>query len=187
MTQSPLPTGRDLLRLAALAAFAGVLLSPLRHYRGEQADVDRVKNEQDSFPLSTYPMFSADRQGRVTVPHVIGLTADGRRIMPRHRHYGLGGLNQVRRQISRGVREKRALQIAQTYADSLTHAPHTAEEATIVEVQVVRSRFLFDDYFVGDTRPQAESVHATCRIGGQAEAGPGTALPRLAEQTGQVE
>src|SRR5690625_352040 len=89
MTRTPLTTPhrgrsapvtpRDLWAVAGYAAFAGVLLSPLRHYVGTPKDVKRNKFARDSFPLSTYPMFSTDRKGRVTVPHVIGITDDGDR------------------------------------------------------------------------------------------------------------
>ncbi|MDN5574103.1 MAG: hypothetical protein L0G19_09350, partial [Micrococcales bacterium] len=63
----------DLLRLAGLAGLAAVLVSPVRHYVGPMSTVNVQKMEQDSFPLSTFPMFSEDRRGRVIVPHVIGL------------------------------------------------------------------------------------------------------------------
>src|SRR3954449_7302753 len=106
--QAPAPTGRDLVALASYAAFAALLLSPVRHYVGPMKQVNKAKNERDSFPLSTYPMFSADRQGRVTVPHVVGFTAAGERIIPHYSHFGAGGLNQVRRQISKAIREGRA-------------------------------------------------------------------------------
>lgn len=173
-------TSGDFRALAGYALLAGVLLSPLRHYVGPMAKVTKQKNERDSFPLSTYPMFSADRRGRVTVPHVVGISAVGERIIPHYSHYGAGGLNQVRRQISRGIREGRATDIAQCYADSLATRPRDGEEQ-IVMVQVIRARFLFADYFNGDHRPAAESLHASCLVGGTAQAGPGTALPRHKE------
>lgn len=62
-------TARDLWALAGYTAFAGVLLAPLRHYVGKPKQVRRAKFKHDSFPLSTYPMFSADRKGRIIVPH----------------------------------------------------------------------------------------------------------------------
>lgn len=185
---SPAPTARDIVALAGYVTFAGVLLSPLRHYVGPMKQVNRAKNEADSFPLSTYPMFSANRQGRVTVPHVVGITATGERVIPHYSHFGGGGLNQVRRQISRAVREGRATDVAQRYADSLeTQRQHGAtasrfsRENRIVEVIVVRSRFLFADYFTGAKSPSAESVHARALVGGTAEADLGAPLPKLKE------
>lgn len=191
-THSTRPTPRDLLRLATQAAFAVVLLTPVRHYIGPQQKVDAAKNDQDAFPLSTYPMFSADRRGRITVPHVVGRTATGERIIAHHWHFGRGGLNQVRRQISKALREGRAVDVAQKYADSLaaqaecelaadrTWAAIQTRENQIVEVFAVRARFRFDDYFGGRTHPQAESIHARCPVGGTAVAGPAKALPRYA-------
>ena len=164
-------TTRDLTALAGYTAFAAILLSPLRHYVGSQKQVQRQKVEHDSFPLSTYPMFSADRKGRVTVPHVVGITDDGVRVPLHYRHFGTGGLNQVRKQISRGVRRGHAADIAQRYADSIA-ASTRRRDANIVKVLVVRSRFQFDDYFDAtnpSTTPDRETVHAQCVIGGTAE------------------
>lgn len=178
-------TARDLWALAGYTAFAGVLLAPLRHYVGKPKQVRRAKFKQDSFPLSTYPMFSTDRKGRIIVPHVVGLTADGERILLHHRHYGTGGLNQVRKQIARGVRGGHAAAIAQRYADSLAAerqqgrvngssagAIRRRREAAVVSVLVVRSRFIFDDYFSAgehSTLPKEETVRARCVVGGTAE------------------
>ncbi|GAA2039816.1 hypothetical protein GCM10009720_20450 [Yaniella flava] len=167
----PPVTAGDLWAVAGYAAFAGVLFSPLRHYVGSPKQVKRTKFAQDSFPISTYPMFSVDRKGRVTVPHVVGITADEQRVPLHYRHYGTGGLNQVRKQIARGVRRGDAADIAQRYADSLA-ATARRREANIVRVLVVRSRFQFDQYFSHDAHvklPDHETVRAQCQVGGTAE------------------
>lgn len=164
-------TERDLLALAGCAVFAGILFAPLRHYAGSPLAVRRKKVERDSFPVSTYPMFSADRNGKVTVPHVIGLTATGQRRPLHYRHYGTGGLNQVRKQIARAIRHGAADDVAQRYADSLA-ASKRAKDRQIVTVVVVRSRFRFADYFdqhTPDTTPLRETQHARCEVGGRAE------------------
>lgn len=172
----------DLLRLAGLAGLAAVLVSPVRHYVGPMSTVNVQKMEQDSFPLSTFPMFSEDRRGRVIVPHVIGLSEDGERILPHYSHYGAGGLNQVRKQIARDVRSGRAAPVAQRFADSLAQPPEAGgsteietmrrieREARIVRVEVVRSRFVFDEYFAGQRIPRSETIHARCAVGGTATA-----------------
>lgn len=172
----------DLLRLAGLAGLAAVLVSPVRHYVGPMSTVNVQKIEQDSFPLSTFPMFSEDRRGRVIVPHVIGLSEDGERILPHYSHYGAGGLNQVRKQIARDVRSGRAVPVAQRFADSLAQPPKAGgsteietmrrieREARIVRVEVVRSRFVFDEYFAGQRIPRSETIHARCAVGGTATA-----------------
>lgn len=162
---------RDLWAVVGYAAFAGVLLSPLRHYIGTPKQVKHAKFARDSFPLSTYPMFSADRKGRIIVPHVVGMTADGERIVLHYRHFGTGGLNQVRKQIARGVRRGDAAKIAQRYADALAVSKRR-RDATIVRVLVVRSRFQFNDYFSNTAQakvPEKETVYAQCLVGGTAE------------------
>lgn len=175
---APRATERDLWALAAGVAFAAVLLSPVRHYFN-----GKDKNEEDSFPLSTYPMFSDDRKDRTRIPHVAGFTADGDRIVPHYSHFGAGGLNQVRKQITRMVRQGRAVEVAQRYADALSEqqrrsagqgtspaARRRRKEAGIVRVEIVRSRYFFDTYFAGNTTPQMETVHARADVGGTATA-----------------
>ncbi|MDI3329541.1 MAG: hypothetical protein QJR09_02250 [Micrococcus sp.] len=175
---TPAATSRDLWALAAGAAFTAVLLSPVRHYFN-----GRDKTEQDSFPLSTYPMFSANRKDRTRVPHVAGFTADGERVVPHYGHFGAGGLNQVRKQVARMVRQGRATEVAQRYADALAAqrrrpaprgegpgAVRRRREEAIVRVEVVRSRYFFDTYYAGNTTPQEETVHARADVGGTAVA-----------------
>ncbi|GAA4761923.1 hypothetical protein [Citricoccus nitrophenolicus] len=175
---APAASERDLWALTAGVALAAVLLSPVRHYFN-----GKDKNEQDSFPLSTYPMFSDDRKDRTRIPHVAGFTADGRRVIPHYHHFGAGGLNQVRKQIARMVRQGRGVEIAQRYADALAEqqrrpratgegpgAVRRLREADIVRVEVVRSRYFFDTYYAGNTTPQMETVHARAEVGGTAEA-----------------
>lgn len=175
----PAATARDGWALAAGAALAAALLSPLRHYWSADR---RAKNTRDSFPLSTYPMFSEDRKGSARVPHVVGSTAEGERVLPHHKHFGAGGLNQVRKQIARMVRQGRATEVAQRYADALAAqnargqttgtgpgSTRRRQEARILSVEVVRSRFVFDTYYAGHTAPQTETVHARCAVGGTAE------------------
>lgn len=151
---SPPLRGSDLLRLGWLVALAVVTLAPVRHHVGSQGRVRATKLEPDSFPLSTYPMFSEDRLGRVIVPNAVGFTAEGEGVMPHCTHFGAGGLDQVRKQIARPVRAGRADRVAQSYADSLaaarcpTAAGSGAEatcgsrgrEARSQHVEVVRNR-----------------------------------------------
>lgn len=183
-------TAAELLSLGGLAALGAVLLAPARHYLGTPEKVRAAKFREDSFPLSTYPMFSEDRRGRIVIPHVVGYSSSGQRILPHYTHYGAGGLNQVRKQIARDVRLGRAVMVAQRYATSIASTrarPGSSDaawaaihqrEAQIVRIAVVRSRFLFDDWFDGDRRPQAETVFAQCEIGGTAQPCPGARLPR---------
>jgi hypothetical protein len=174
---APRAAERDVWALVAGVVFAAVVLSPVRHYFNGK---DKLK--EDSFPLSTYPMFSDNRKDRTRIPHVAGFTADGVRIVPHHSHFGAGGLNQVRKQITRMVRQGRSVEVAQRYADSLagqrqrplagrgSGAQRRRTEAGIVRVEVVRSRYFFDTYYDGNTIPQTETVHARAEVGGTAVA-----------------
>ena len=58
--------------VAGAAAGLAVLLAPLRHYVGPMKRVTEAKIEHDSFPLSTYPMFSIDRGAVSAVATVVG-------------------------------------------------------------------------------------------------------------------
>ncbi|WP_261623337.1 hypothetical protein [Nesterenkonia marinintestina] len=165
-------TKRDAAGIFAAVVFAGFLFAPLRHYVGDLSDVEQAKKEKDSFPFSTYPMFTAYRHGCQSIPHVVGFTSDGSRVHLDYRHFGSGGLNQVRRQISRAMRRGQATRVAQRYADALRRRARSREK-DVIEVAVVRSRFIFDEYFGhgadGATNlPFRERVHATCVVGGQA-------------------
>lgn len=183
-------TAIDLLRVGGLAAMGAVLFAPARHYIGSRQQVSAAKFREDSFPLSTYPMFSEDRRGRIVIPHVVGYTAAGQRVLPHYTHYGAGGLNQVRKQIARDVRLGRAVMVAQRYATSIAStqarpgssgaawAAIHRREAQIVRVAVVRSRFVFDAWFAGDRSPQAETIVAECEIEGTARPCPEARLPR---------
>ena len=183
---APAPTARDVWGIVAGAAGVAVLLWPLRAYAGPQlSGKDAPKFRLDSFPLSTYPMFSEHRGRSTYVPHVIGLTGAGERVIPHARHFGGGGLNQVRKQVSRAIRRGDAALVAQTYADSLaaqraareggrpsggSGGPRRRHEAAVQQVEVVRSRFRFDDYYGGDVLPHRETVLARCEVGGTAVA-----------------
>ena len=75
--------------------------------------------------------------------------------------------------------------VAQTYADSLavqraareggrpsggSGGPRRRHEAAVQQVEVVRSRFRFDDYYGGDVLPHRETVLSRCEVGGTAVA-----------------
>lgn len=132
---------------------AAALLRPLaEHWRAES---------KDSFPLSHYPMFSLKRSDRARVTYLVGIDADGGRHRLPYRCAGMGGLNQVRRQINRAVREGRAELLCETVASSPL-LRQTGSLGRIVEVQIVTGTYGLTNYFSGKTRsPMAEKIHAT--------------------------
>ncbi|MDO4239302.1 hypothetical protein [Micrococcus sp.] len=184
---APDPTPADARAIVLGAAAVAVALWPLRAYRGPHlSGASAPKFALDSFPLSTYPMFSEHRGDSARVPHVIGLTAAGDRVIPHYRHFGQGGLNQTRKQVARAIRRGDAAVVAQDYADSLARqnaalggrvptgsgpgSTRRRREAAIATVEVVRSRFRFSDHLEGRNQPYREQVLARCEVGGTAQA-----------------
>lgn len=113
----------------------------------------------DDFPLSYYPMFSAKRGATGTVHHLIGLDAEGGEHLLHFRHAGSGGLNQIRRQITRRVKQGRADAVARTVAESVALSGGSTERR-IERVQVVTSRHRYDTFFGGDRTPRERTVRA---------------------------
>ena len=128
--------GERATAVAVCVAVLGATLSPLIQYRRP------LNRRRDGFPLSWYPMFSAERAPRSWITHVAGVRADGSlRYLPSHL-LGPGGINQVRRQLYRAaVREQRADQVAAVVA---ARVAGRADCDDVVTVQVVRTRFDLD-------------------------------------------
>ena len=110
---------------------------------------------EDSFPLSTYPMFSHARGDYYRVTYFVG--DDAERL--NYRLAGTGGFNQVRRQIRRAAKEGRGPDLCAAVANRLAGQPDAP-----AEVAVVTGRFLLDGYFDGATAPVETEVHARCPV-----------------------
>ncbi len=117
----------------------------------------------DDFPLSYYPMFSVARTATGKVHHLIGIDAAGDEHVLHFRHAGSGGLNQVRRQINRRVREGRADVVAALVATSVGTA-ESLPETSVKTVRVVTSKHRFDDFFAGDRIPRSRVVLAEATV-----------------------
>jgi len=135
--------------LAAAAALLAAVLWPVR----QQTRADR----RDGFPLSCYPMFTAKRRRNGTVVHLVGVTAGGGQQLLSYRLAGHGGLNQVRRQLTRAVKDGRSEQVVRGLA-------RRREVAGLAEVRLVSSTYRYDAFFRGDRTPLREVVHATARV-----------------------
>lgn len=120
------------------AVLVGATLVPLLQYR-------RPREERvDGFPLSWYPMFSARRRRWTTVGYAVGIDAAGTRRRLPSAALGPAGLNQVRRQLNRSVREGRAGEYAAAVARRLPQVRGCAE---VTRVEIVRGRVDLDRWF----------------------------------------
>ena len=118
----------------------------------------------DSFPLSTYPMFAGRKEREVTVDHVVGVASDGRRAsLPPPaiaNEEVVQALETIRQAIRLGPWATQSLcQRAAIWARS--HRP------SVESVEIVSSRYDAIAYFQGDKEPAASTLHTRCRVDGQ--------------------
>jgi hypothetical protein len=138
----------------------GAVLSPvIQNWRAKPVD---------SFPFSYYPMFSEKREGTSRVTYMVGIDSKGNR---HNLHYkyargdmGAGGLNQVRRQISKMLERKEADKLCQAIARNVSNKQE-GWLAKVVAVEVRTDTYNLNDYFTGKSRiPVKSKIHATCSV-----------------------
>ena len=147
--------GQRLAGAASLVIVGAVLWPVIENWR---------KLPRDGFPLSYYPMFSAKRSARVRVTHLVGVDAAGQRYPLSYLYAGSGGLNQVRRQIYRIVKQGQAADLCLRVALRVERRP-MGLPAEIVTVQVVTGEYRLADYFRGKKAPLSEIIHASAPCG----------------------
>lgn len=145
----------QVLALAAGGALLAAVLAPLRQHGRRQP--------RDGFPFSCYPMFTARRARHARVVHLLGVGEHGGRRTLHHRYLGAGGLNQVRRQLARSVREGRAQHVAILVATAVATSPRLGD-GEVTQVRVVTGRYRYDTFFAGDRTPVSEQVHASAPV-----------------------
>lgn len=140
-------------RLAALLSVgvSTAVLAPLLQHRRTPPT--------DSFPLSYYPMFTKRRRPRAKVTHLMGVDGRGRRSPLPYTLAGRGGLNHVRKHLSRTVAAGRADELCRSVAASVARRDEP-ELAGVVSCEVVSGTYRLATYFSGRTAPVAERVHA---------------------------
>jgi hypothetical protein len=161
----PYPSAQQMGRAASgkwLAGLLGVVLvgavlSPIaENWRREP---------EDGFPLSYYPMFTAERGETSSVTHLVGVDGRGNQAPLPYTFAGTGGLNQVRRQISRIVSRGGADTLCRTVASRVARADRPPFDE-LVTVRIVTATHDLDDYFTGRNKGAvAERVRAECRVG----------------------
>jgi hypothetical protein len=129
--------------------------------------VSALRREKwDSFPLTTYPMFSQPRPETETVRYVFGVNAGGERVLVPSHYWTAGGFNQGSMQL--GAIERRgkpALKDLCTQIAKRVEGRHEARLAGVVEVVVARGRYAPNQVFRdGDPTPVREVVLARCPV-----------------------
>ena len=119
----------------------------------------------DGFPLSYYPMFSTQRGEVYRQNHLVGVDAEGNRILIPYRFAGAGGFNQVRRQINKMVREGHVTDLCRSIASRLSRTTSVRFDS-VVKIRVVTGSYRLADYFgLRIVRPEVERIRAECAVG----------------------
>jgi hypothetical protein len=115
----------------------------------------------DSFPLSTYPMFSRHRPKVIALDHVVGVRADGsREVIP-----------------PGTVASREVLQTKVLIRDTVRRGPRAAlalcrevaarvSAADFHRIEIRHDAYRVLPYFEGDRAPVKSRVHARCKVGG---------------------
>jgi hypothetical protein len=117
--------------------------------------------QSDSFPFSTYPMFSGRRSAEVSISHVIAVDASGRAEVLPPEALGTGEVIQafetVRQAIRQGEDSTAALcsEVAEWARDRRDGA---------ISVAVITDTYDGIAYFEGETQPLTSLTHGICEV-----------------------
>lgn len=115
---------------------------------------------RDSFPLSYFPMFSFQRRTEGQVTYLVGCDAKGGRVPIPAYYAGVGGMNQIRKQIANAVLAGHARDICELAARRIAHK-NDPRFAQVERVELVTSSYRLNDYFSRKNKqPRAQRVHA---------------------------
>jgi hypothetical protein len=152
----------------------GAALVPLRQYRRPTGE--RV----DGFPLSYYPMFSARRGQFGSVSYAVGVYADGSRRNLPYNMLGPGGVNQVRKQLSRAVSRGQVEDYARRLAARVAEHPAGAD---VVRVEIVRGEFDLDATLIQRSLQGNETVLTGADVPGKSAESSGSATVEPARES----
>jgi hypothetical protein len=116
----------------------------------------------DDFPLSYYPMFTFEKSDRQRVTYLVAHDSGGGRLLLPYWYAGLGGLNQVRRQMNKMVDRGQASRLCRSVASRVARSEELPKD--LVNIQVVTGTFLMTEFFAGNHDPVSESVRAHCPV-----------------------
>jgi len=119
---------------------------------------------KDGFPLSSYPMFSTNKDPSTTVDQAVGIDAQGTAQPLPPRALGTDEVLQARATLSRAVRGGKAQSAALCAAIAERIAKDERHAGTErVEIRTVSYDSL--DWFVrGERSPKAQRKHASCAV-----------------------
>lgn len=121
-----------------------------------------VETPRDDFPLSYYPMFTFEKTDRQRVTYLVVYDSAMNRFRLPYWYAGLGGMNQVRRQINKLVDRGQAGRLCRNVASRVARSEELSPDLAAVEV--VTGYFLMTQFFAGDRTPIAETVRAQCLV-----------------------
>lgn len=113
----------------------------------------------DSFPVSTYPMFASARGREVSIPYASAITADGEvlRVPPR------AVANDEVIQSFETIRQ--AIRFGPEALDALCHhIGGNMEVHGAVRIRILTGTYDAVSYFHGDKDPIAEHLHTECEV-----------------------
>jgi hypothetical protein len=122
---------------------------------------------RDGFPLSNYPMFSADRRSAdAEIGHVVGFSREGRHRPVPPALLGTDEIMQAHQTVRVAIRRSYAGDLCRRAAERVRADPAHAD---LERLEVRTDRYDALAYFAGDTKPRATQLHARCPV--HAEAG----------------
>jgi hypothetical protein len=115
----------------------------------------------DSFPFSTYPMFSGRASSEATVPHAVLVAGDGERTVLPPEAVANDEVIQAYETLRQAVGQG-ADATARLCARAAEWQAGRSDEPARVEI--VSDTYNAVAYFEGDKEPLATTVHATCEV-----------------------
>ena len=127
-----------------------------------------VKNWQDrprdSFPLSYFPMFTADLEDVHTEQYVVGTDARGRRYAVHYNNVAPGGsLPRVRGETRAMVRRGQAEELCRSASARLAER-NTRSLRSVVKLEIMTGTFSLSEYLKGNKVPISETLVASCPV-----------------------
>jgi hypothetical protein len=116
----------------------------------------------DSFPLSTYPMFSGLRDSTTSIDHVVGVAGDESRTPLPPESVANDEVLQALAIIRGAIRQ--GPEATETLCQKAALWVYEARWQNIETVEVLTDRFDSLDYFDGDKSPISSVLHARCVV-----------------------